>query len=61
MIYTNVVKIQNTFYVQFFFSHVNFLYEITFTSVVDSGMPQMDIWRMRNVCRKPTSKNTHSD
>jgi hypothetical protein len=36
-------------------------YDIKQNNVVDTGRPQMSIWRKRNACWIPKAKSTHSD
>jgi hypothetical protein len=37
------------------------VYEIKWENIVESGRPQVTIWRMRIVCWIPKGTNTHSE
>jgi hypothetical protein len=53
---------QNTHFVfgNFFFFLNRALYERMWKNILDRGMPQMTIWRMRIACWVPKATNTHT-
>jgi len=47
--------------VTFFVSESRFAYQIMWEKIVERGMPQMVVWRMRIACCISKATNTHSE
>jgi hypothetical protein len=61
MFQTNVVeKIKTHFVFNTFFYENGAVNEIMWKNIVESGRPQMTIWRTSIACRIPKATNTHS-
>jgi hypothetical protein len=49
------------FYIHLVFLHTWAAHEITWKNIVESGRPQITVWRMRIACWIHKANNTHSE